>query len=113
MLASIALIQSSRRRTAGVVDQDIRLGAGLERQSVALRRRDIRRHRGHGDARGLADRRGGLFQRPGRARHDHQIDAFARQRHGTAAAKPLAGRANDRFLPLQTQVHSVPPMKSR
>ena len=56
-----------------------------------------------------ADRRGGRLERFRAARHQHEVDAFARQRLGAAAAQALAGGADERGLAVQSEVHVVVP----
>src|SRR3546814_10513586 len=50
----------ARRRAAGVVDEDVRLRAGLQRQAPPLRRGDVGRNRVDSHAGGGADLFGGL-----------------------------------------------------
>jgi len=86
MLASIALIQSSR----------VRFGAGFQRGRAALGRGDIAGNLGDGHARiGVADFIGGLLQRFGAARRQRHMHAFAGKRHRAGASQSLARCADD------------------
>ena len=86
----VEIAEIAGRRTAGVGDQDVRLGAGLQQGFAALFLGDVADH-----GRDLAF---GDFADRGRRRHhlgfvaavDDDIDAFTRQRFRATSAETLA-----------------------
>ena len=121
MLASIALIQSSRvqlRKSPGggppaLLIENIRIGAGLQRRLAAGRRRDVAGDLGHGHAGiGLADFIGGLLQRLRAARGQRDMHAFIGQRHGAGAPQALARCADDGAAAFDPKIHCFTPVMS-
>ena len=121
MLASIALIQSSRvqlRKSPGGGPPALltRMSGSGQAFSTASRpagRGDVADDLGHGDAGiGFPDLVGGLFQRLGAARGQRDMDAFICQRHGAGAAQPLARCANDGAAAFDPKIHCFTPVMS-
>ena len=101
------------RRAAGIVDQDIRIGTGLQRGLAPGGRGDVAGDFGHGDAGiGFADFVGGLFQRLRAARRQRDMHAFVGQRHGAGAAQALARCANDGAAAFDPKIHCFTPVMS-
>ena len=101
------------RRAAGIVDQDVRIGAGLQHGFAARRGGDVADDIGDGDAGiGFADFVGGFFQRLGAARRQRDMDAFIGQRHGAGAAQALARCANDGAAAFDPKIHCFAPVMS-
>ena len=99
------------RRAAGIVDQDVRIGTGLQRRLAARRRGDVADDLGHGDAgMGFADFVGGLRQRLGAARGQRDMHAFSGQRHRAGASQSLAGCADDGAAALDPKIHCFTPV---
>ncbi|MET4024082.1 transposase [Bradyrhizobium sp. S3.2.12] len=79
----ISVASAVRFVPAGIVDQDIRLGAGLEHGYASRRRRDVAEHLGDLHARiGIPDLVGGLLQGFGAARGQRDVNAGFGQRDG-------------------------------
>ena len=88
----VPVAEVADRRTAGVVDQDIRVRTRGEHRGAAFCGGDVGGYRHHRDT-GLApDRIGGRLERRRGPRIDDQIDAFPRQR----------GRGSGPWLAAQT-----------
>ena len=101
----------ARRRAAGVVDQDIRVRAGLQRGLAAGRRGDVAGDFRHRDARtGFAYFSGGFRQRLGAARGDGDMHAFGGERHRAGASEPLAGCAYDGAAAFDPKIHCLAPV---
>ena len=101
------------RRAAGIVDQDIRIGTGLQRGLAAGRRGDVAGDFGHGDAGiGLAYFGGGLRQRFGAARGQRDMHAFVGERHRAGASQALAGCAHDGAAAFDPKIHCLTPVMS-
>ena len=101
------------RRAAGIVDQDIRIGTGLQRGLAPGRRGDVAGDFGDGDAGiGFADFVGGLFQRLRAARGQRDMHAFIGQRHGAGAAQALARCADDGAAAFDPKIHCFSPVMS-
>ncbi len=94
LLAPVAKIAG--RRSAGVVDQDVRCRAGCRAvRRTAFVRRDIGDQGLHGAAAGRGDFGGRLRPALPVPGADPDIHAFAGQRQRAGLAQALAGRAND------------------
>ncbi|MEY9925221.1 hypothetical protein ABIF99_011600 [Bradyrhizobium japonicum] len=101
------------RRAAGIVDQDVRLGAGLQHGLAARRRRDVADDLGDLHARiGFADVVGRLLQGFGAARGQRDVNAGFRQRDGAGAAEALAGCADDGAATFDPKIHCFTPVMS-
>ena len=101
------------RRAAGIVDQDVRLGTGLQHGVASRRCRDVAHDLGDGDAGAhFADFVGGLLQRLGAARRQRDMHAFTGQRHGAGAAEALAGGADDGAAAFDPKIHCFAPVMS-
>ncbi len=94
------------RRAAGIVDQDIRIGTGLQHGLAAGRGRDVADHLGHGQA-GMvaADFGGGLGKRLGAARRQRDMHALVGERDGAGASQSLARCADDGAAALDSEIH--------
>ena len=100
------VLEIARRRPARIVDQDVRVGAGLQQGLAALLRRDVANDRRHLHAEGseLLGRGVEGIRTPGA---DGDIDAFAGERGRAALAQALRGRTNDSLLALDAQIHGT------
>src|SRR5262249_22814352 len=97
------------RRAAGVVDDDVGFGTGGQHLLAAGVGGDVDGDGSDLHAGLLADLLGRRLELGFGARIDHEVDAFARQRHGAALAQSLARRADDRLAALDTHVHRLLP----
>ena len=105
----VPLAKIAGRWAAGIVDQDVHVGTGGQRRATALGGGDVADH-GLDHGAGLArDLIGGGIEGELGARGDRDRDAVPGERQGAAAAEPLAGRAHQRFLAGNSQIHQVPP----
>ena len=102
---AVPVAEIAGRRAAGIVDDDVGLGTGGQHLPASVIGRDVDRNGRHLDAGLLADLLGGRLELALGARVDHEIDAFVRQRHGTALAQALAGRAHDRLAAPDAHIH--------
>ena len=121
MLASIALIQSSRvqlRKSPGGGPPAllIRMSGSGQAFSAASRpagRGDVAGDFRDGDAGiGFADFVGGLFQRLRAARGQRDMHAFIGQRHGAGAPQALARCADDGAAAFDPKIHCFSPVMS-
>ena len=121
MLASIALIQSSRvqlRKSPGggppaLLIRMSGLGQAFSAAARPSGRGDVADHFGHGDAGiGLADFVGGLLQRLGAARGHGDMHAFAGELHGAGAPQTLARCADDGAAAFDSKIHCFTPVMS-
>ena len=106
-VVAVPVAEVARRRAAGVVDQDVDLRARGQRGFAAGRGGDVAGDRAHLDLRiqraQLLCRR---LQRLVAARGDDHVHALAHQRRRATLAQPLAGRADQRPLAFDSQIHS-------
>ncbi|MEY9179823.1 hypothetical protein ABIA41_001258 [Bradyrhizobium sp. USDA 313] len=118
MLASIALIQSSRvqlRKSPGggppaLLIRISGLGTGLQHRLASRRRRDVADDLGDRDIGiGLADLISRFLQGFGTARGQRDMNAGVRQRDGAGAAETLAGCADDGAATLDPKIHCFTP----
>ena len=121
MLASIALIQSSRvqlRKSPGGGPPALLIrisgsGQAFSAASRPGRRGDVAGDLGDGDAGiGFADFVGGLFQRLRAARGQRDMHAFIGQRHGAGAPQALARCADDGAAAFDPKIHCFTPVMS-
>ena len=121
MLASIALIQSSRvqlRKSPGGGPPALLIrmsgsGQAFSAASRPGRRRDVAGDLGDGDAGiGFADFIGGLLQRLRAARGQRDMHAFIGQRHGAGAPQALARCADDGAAAFDPKIHCFSPVMS-
>ena len=122
MLASIALIQSSRvqlRKSPGggppaLLIEDVRLRAGLQHRLAPGRRGDVADDFGHGDAGiAFADFVRGLLQRLRAARGQRDMHALIGERDRAGASQSLARCADDGAAALDAQIHCFTPVLLR
>jgi hypothetical protein len=106
-------LELPRRRTAGVVDQDVdaaeALHGGGNHPLDAVRGRQVgadRQHLGTGRGSDLLGRRRKLLLAP---RTDRDPSALTGQGERRRLAQALAGRGNDRDLAAKTKLHTPPP----
>jgi hypothetical protein len=91
---------------AGVVDEDVDLGASGREALLILDLREVDRvYADIDDRSGLAQRVARLLQRCNAAPGNIEVAAFRRERMRDRETDPLAGAGNERALPFQSQVH--------
>ncbi|MCY1546109.1 hypothetical protein D9M68_820870 [compost metagenome] len=109
-IVAIPIPEVAGRWTSGVVHQDVCLGAGIEHRLADVGEGDIAGDATYLDAWIQCSKfAGGLLQRFGGTRVDHQIDAFPSQGCRATFTKSLAGGADDRPAPRDSQVHNQSP----
>ena len=91
--------------TVGVVHENVRRRAGLERGRAAFRRRDIARDGRDRHAGCRADFVGRALDRVAGAGDDRDIDALFGERERACPAEPAARPAQQRLLALDTELH--------
>ena len=105
---AIPVAKIARRRTARVVDQDVRCRARGERGIPPMRRGDVARE----PADALPGRNTDFVRRLAHiafgARQDRHGDALAGERFGATAAQSLACGADQRLSPGDAKIHVVP-----
>src|ERR1043166_4039253 len=107
------MLDHAAGRRARVVDHDVdaaerlvRLGDEILRIQVLS---EIRRDGDDLAVRLAGNRRGRFLERPGPARADGNVDAFAREAERDAASDPLAPAGHQRGLALKPEIHNSPP----
>jgi hypothetical protein len=98
------------RRTAGIVDQDVRIGTGLEDGFAAGLGGDVADDLGHRHAgANFTYFSGGFRQRFGAARGHRDMHAFIGQRHRTGPSQALGGCAHDGAAAFDPKIHCLTP----
>jgi hypothetical protein len=105
-LLPVEFAEVAERRAGIVVDQNVRLGTGLEQRLLTLRRSDVGGDRDDLGAGRLAEFGGGGGEALAVAAVDHDLAAGLGERLGAGAAEPAARCADDRLAAGDAEVHA-------
>ena len=98
----------SRRRAAGIVDENVGLRSCCEHGTAPLFGGDVGRHSDHADAGLSLD----VFRKRNKRRFaaciDNEVDTLPRERNRNGAAQSTRCRANDGRLAAYAEIHVVP-----
>ena len=105
-LLPVELAEVAEGRAGVVVDQDVRLRAGLEQRLLSFGRGDVSHHRNDLSTAHLAQFGGGFGEAVAVAPVDDHLAPGLGQRLGAGPAEPTAGGTDDRFAAGNSEVHS-------